>query len=76
MGMRTKIRKFGNSLGIILPKEAIAAMKVQEGAAVYLTEGPECSLRVTAGNPGFVEHMRIGEDLMQRYRNALHELAK
>ncbi len=51
-------------------------MKVQEGAAVYLTEGPECSLRVTAGNPDFVEQMRIGEDLMQRYRNALHELAK
>jgi antitoxin component of MazEF toxin-antitoxin module len=30
--MKTKIRKFGNSLGIILPKEAISAMKVQEGA--------------------------------------------
>ena len=51
-------------------------MKVQEGAAVYLTEGPECSLRVTAGNPGFVEQLRMGEDLMQRYRNALQELAK
>ena len=76
MGMRTKIRKFGNSLGIILPKEAISAMKVQEGAAVYLTEGPDCSLRVTSGNPDFVEQMRIGENLMQRYRNALHELAK
>lgn len=76
MAMKTKIRKFGNSLGIILPKEAILAMKVQEGAAVYLTEGPECSLRVTAGNPGFVEQLRMGEDLMQRYRNALQELAK
>jgi putative addiction module antidote len=74
--MKTKIRKFGNSLGIILPKEAISAMKVQEGAAVYLTEGPECSLRVTAGNPSFSEQLRIGEDLMQRYRNALQELAK
>ena len=76
MAMKTKIRKFGNSLGIILPKEAISAMKVQEGATVYLTEGPECSLRVTAGNPGFVEQLRMGEDLMQRYRNALQELAK
>lgn len=76
MGMKTKVRKFGNSLGIILPKEAIAALKVQEGAAVYLTEGPECSLRVSAGKPDFVAQMKIGEDLMQRYRNALQELAK
>jgi len=51
-------------------------MKVQEGAAVYLTEGPECSLRMSAGNPSFSEQLRIGEDLMQRYRNALQELAK
>ena len=76
MGMRTKVRKFGNSLGIILPKEAIAALKVQEGAAVYLREGPECSLGVSAGKPDFVAQMKMGEDLMQRYRNALQELAK
>ena len=76
MGMRTKVRKFGNSLGIILPKEAIAAMKVQEGAAVYLTEGPECSLRVTAGDSEFAEKMAIAERGMQKYRNALRELAK
>lgn len=76
MAMQTKIRKFGNSLGIILPKEAIHAMKVQEGAAVYLTEAPDCSLRVTAGNAKFEKMMEIAERGMQKYRNALRELAK
>lgn len=76
MGQKTKVRKFGNSLGIILPKEAISALKVQEGAAVYLSEGPGCSLRLAASKPDFLKQMAVGEDLMQRYRNALQELAK
>ncbi len=74
--MRTKIRKFGNSLGIILPKEAISAIKVQEGAAVYLTEGPECSLRITPEEKDFAQKMALAEIGMQKYRNALRELAK
>ena len=76
MGMKTKVRKFGNSLGIILPKEAIAALKVQEGAAVYLTEGPECSLRINPEVKDFAEKMALAEMGMQKYRNALRELAK
>jgi hypothetical protein len=37
---------------------------------------PECSLRVTPERPGFEAKMEIAESLMQRYRNALRELAK
>ena len=61
---------------MILPKEAVLALKVKEGAAVYLTEGPGGSLRVSAGNPDFAKQLRKGEGLMQRYRNALQELAR
>jgi putative addiction module antidote len=76
MTMKTKVRKIGNSLGIVLPKEAIHALKVREGAVLYLTEAPDDSLRVTAGAVRFNTMMRIAEDGMQRYRNALRELAK
>ena len=76
MTMKTKVRKIGNSLGIVLPKAALAAMKVREGDVVYLTEAPESSLRVTADRPGFEAKMRVADDLMCRYRNALRELAK
>ena len=76
MTMETKIRKIGNSLGIVLPKEALQAMKVKEGATLYLTEAPESSLRVTPERPGFEEKAKAAQDLMHRYRNALRELAK
>ncbi len=72
----TKVRKIGNSLGIVLPKEAINAMKVKEGSALYITEAPKCSLNITPESGGFAEKMEIAERGMQRYRNALRELAK
>jgi len=76
MVIETKVRRIGNSLGILLPKEALQAMKVGEGATLYLTEAPECSLRITPERLGFKEKAEIAESLMQRYRNALRELAR
>ena len=76
MTMQTKVRKIGNSLGIVLPKEAQQVLQVKEGSALYLTEAPNGSLRVTPEQPGFAEKMAIAEDLMNRYRNTLRELAK
>jgi putative addiction module antidote len=73
---KTKVRKIGNSLGIVLPKEALQAMKVKEGATLYITEAPECAVQMTPAKPGFAEKAEIANDLMQRYRNALRELAK
>lgn len=76
MPIETKIRKIGNSYGIVLPKEALHTLKVEEGATVYLTEAPNNTLNINPERPGFDEKMAIVEDLMQRYRNTLRELAK
>lgn len=76
MAIKTKVRKIGNSLGIVLPKEAIQVLKVEEGETLYLTEAPECALRVSPDTPGFEKKMQIANELMKRYRNALRELAK
>ena len=76
MPMKTKVRRIGNSLGIVLPKEALQALKVGEGDTLYLTESPECSLRVTPETPEFGEKMEIANSLMNRYRNTFRELAK
>ena len=76
MAIETKIRKIGNSLGIVLSKEALQTLKVEEGATVYLTEAPNCSLNITPDRPGFDEKMRVAEDIMRRYRNTFRELAK
>ena len=70
-----KLRKIGNSLGVVLPKEALAHLKAQEGDSVVLTETPE-GFHVTASDPEFARTMAIFDDLSRRYRNALRELAK
>ena len=76
MAIATKVRRIGNSLGITLPKEALHTLKVEEGATLYLTEGPQGTLRVTPEQPGFADMMEIAEKGMRQYRNALRELAK
>jgi putative addiction module antidote len=73
---KSKVRKIGNSLGVVLPKEALQQLKAEEGTILYFTESPECSLRVTPERPGFQQFMQVAEKGMQRYRNALRELAK
>jgi putative addiction module antidote len=76
MLVQSKVRKIGNSLGVVLPKEALQQLKAEEGTILYFTESPECSLRVTPDRPGFKEMMEIADKGMKRYRNALRELAK
>ncbi len=72
---QSKVRKVGNSLGSILPKEVIADLKVQEGSVLYFTEAPD-GVRITAQNPEFAQKLEAATSLSQRYRNALRELAK
>ena len=76
MPIKTKVRKIGNSYGIVLPKEALQALKVGEGATLYLTEAPNQTLNLNPEQPGFEDKVRMAEDLMQRYRNTFRELAK
>ena len=36
-----KIRKFGNSLGVVLPKEVIQRLQTSDGERVFLIEAGE-----------------------------------
>ncbi len=76
MAYKTKLRKIGNSLGIVIPKGALQSMKVAEGDTLYITEAPEGAVQLQVSSPDFEEKARIADSLMKRYRNALRELAK
>lgn len=69
------VRKIGNSLGVILPAEATAALQVQEGDKLFLTQSPE-GFRITPYDPAFERQMKVAAKGMKKYRNALRELAK
>lgn len=75
MTLELKLRKIGNSVGIVLPKEALAQLNVGEGDTVTLTAAQD-GVRMTAANPEFSKTMAAFESLNRRYRNALRELAK
>lgn len=74
-GRTLKVRKIGNSLGVVLPKDVLAKLNVEEGAELTVTETPG-GLMLSAYDDEVARQIEIGRDLMKRYRNALRELAK
>jgi putative addiction module antidote len=76
MVLELKLRKIGNSVGVVLPKEALAHLKVGEGDAVCVTDATDGSLRITAATAEFRRQMTAADDIIRRYRQALRELAK
>lgn len=75
MTLELKVRKVGNSLGLVLPKEVLAHLKLEEGDTVSVTEAQD-GVRLTVSNPEFAKSMEVFASLNRRYRNALRELAK
>lgn len=71
-----KILKVGNSLGVVLLKEVISRLRTGEGEDVFLLEGPNNTYRLTPFDPAFEKKMENAEEIMARYRNTLHVLAK
>ena len=70
-----KLTQIGNSVGVILPKEVLARLKVEKGDTIYVTEGPD-GWRITPNDPTFEVQMTAARKIMKRRRNVLKELAK
>ena len=51
MVLELKLRKVGNSVGVVLPKEALARLNAHEGDTVVLTETTDGGFRLTATHP-------------------------
>jgi putative addiction module antidote len=73
--IQLKLTSVGNSLGVVLPKEALARLKLSKGDTVYLTDSPD-GYRLTPYNPEFEAQMDAARKIMKKRRAALRELAK
>jgi len=71
-----KIRKLGNSLGVVLPKEVIQRLQTADGERVFLVEAADGEYRLTPYDPGFEKKMAKAKQIMVRYRNTLRALSK
>lgn len=64
-----------DAMGIVLPNEALTILNTDKGDVLYLVDGPE-GLTLTPYQQDFENQMEAAEEVMKKYRNALHELAK
>jgi putative addiction module antidote len=70
-----KLTQIGNSIGIILPKEVLARLKVEKGDLLYLTDSAD-GMRITPHDPVFEAQMKAARAVMRKRRKVLRELAK
>lgn len=71
-----KLTQIGNSVGLILPKEALAKLNLQKGDVVYLTEAPGGNLTLSRYNEDVARQVALGEEIMDEYRDTFRALAK
>ncbi|CZT34808.1 AbrB/MazE/SpoVT family DNA-binding domain-containing protein [Rhizobium sp. DKSPLA3] len=73
--MNVTIRKIGNSEGVILPKDVLDRMGVKAGdtLTVRMTDN---KLELIPETASFSEQLKAARIGMEKYKNALRELAK
>ncbi|MFN7883712.1 MAG: AbrB/MazE/SpoVT family DNA-binding domain-containing protein [bacterium] len=70
-----KLTQIGNSVGVILPKEVLARLKVEKGDVLYLSEAVNGVL-LSPYSAEFEAQMQAARGLMKKRRAVLRELAK
>jgi len=70
-----KLTQIGNSVGVVLPKDVLARLKLEKGDTVFITETPD-GYAVTPYDPALEKQLKTGREFMQEYRDAFHALAK
>ena len=75
MAAKIKVRRIGNSLGLILPKEVAEQLRVAEDDSVHYVVDRD-GLHLTPFDPDFDAAMEAFGETRRKYRNALRALAK
>jgi len=70
-----KLTQIGNSVGVILPKEVLARLKLEKGDTVFMTEAAN-GVTLTPYDPEVDDQLKLGREFMREYRDTFHQLAK
>ncbi len=70
-----KIRKWGGSYGITLPRQVLDDLGVAEGDELYAVRTPN-GIELTRFDPEFDQAVEAGKDFMRRYPNLMNKLAE
>ena len=70
-----KLIQIGNSVGVVLPKEVLAALNLDKGDTLIATRTPG-GVNLTPYSADIEEQIRLGREVMKEYRDTLRALAK
>jgi len=70
-----KLKAVGNSTGVILPKELLAKLHVEQGDSLFVIETAD-GIELTPYDPVFEQQMGAARKIMKKRRAVLRELAK
>jgi putative addiction module antidote len=62
-----KLTTVGNSVGVVLPRELLAKLRVDKGDVLYVVETPN-GIELTPYRPDFAQQMDLAEDIMRENR--------
>jgi putative addiction module antidote len=71
-----RVRKFGRSLGVVLPTEVVKRLRLSEGKSVFLVAEADGTYRLISRVGAFASKMARADDIMGRYGKALRKLAQ
>jgi putative addiction module antidote len=70
-----KLRRIGNSTGLILPKDLLAEARLQEGDSVSVTVRGD-AIEITRASKEYDEAVAAGRAFSARYTRTMRDLAK
>ena len=71
----TKLRKIGNSVGVIIPADVLSSKNMKEGDEVHVLETPD-GVVVTPYDPDFEETHNEVREFLRTYRNEFKVLSQ
>lgn len=75
-GYLLQIKKIGSSLGLILPKELLARLKLKEGDKFHIVEQTERGIKLSPYDPKHAEAMEFARRSFRKYADTYKALAK
>jgi putative addiction module antidote len=75
-GYVLQIKRIGNSIGLILPKELLARLKLAEGDKLHVVEQTERGLKLTPYDPKHTKAMEVARRSFRKYADTYRALAK
>ncbi len=71
-----QVRKIGNSVGLILPKELLARLNLAVGDKLHVSEQTERVLKLSPYDPKHARAMILARKAFKDYADTFKELAK